>query len=208
MEEYKSNSNKYRNSLAQPAPVNKSELKPVADGHVKEKTFVEKIFSNIVHDSVSDIRRYIVDDVIIPAIVDGMYNVAIATVETIFGRSASSSLRRASTKSKISYGNMYESSYRDTSRSARSLGSGFDFSKITFSTRPKAEDVLRSMDDILEAGMPVSVADFCKLSNVDDWVYPYENYGWTDLSTTRVVRTLAGDYILTLPKPRPLPKRL
>lgn len=209
MEEYTPNSNKYKNSLANSKPNGKPELKPVAQGHVKDKTFIEKIFYSIVCDSVPDMKKYIIDDVIIPAITDGLYNIAISTVETIFGRSGSSSMRRAGTRSTVSYGDYYSKGNRlvNANRRDRSLSSnagGFDFSNIDFDTRPKAEEVLIKMNDILDSGYTVSVKDFCTLSKVK-CEYPGENYGWIDLSGTKVVRTMYGRYILTLPKPIVLP---
>lgn len=208
MEEYTPNSDKYRTSLETQRPKEKPEIKPVAKGTIRNKTFLEKLLSSFMYGSFDDMKRYIIDDVIIPSITDGLYNIAISTVETIFGRSGGSSrIKKPSTRSKVSYGEYYEREVNRPKRGVESYGSGFDFSNVTFDTRPQAEKVLKQMDELIYNGYYVSVKDFCTLSKVE-WNYPYDNYGWTDLSSAEVVRTLSGYYIITLPKPKVLPKRV
>lgn len=76
------------------------------------------------------------------------------------------------------------------------------FENITLASRADAEEVLDSMNEMLDLYDIVSVADLYDLVGIEGQ-HTDNNYGWTDLSRATVVRTSDG-YLLKLPKPSPI----
>ena len=68
----------------------------------------------------------------------------------------------------------------------------------------QADDVLTELKTLRARYPFVKVADIYDLSNKTPPVTSF-NWGWYDISQARIVRdNRSGDYILQMPKPRPL----
>lgn len=190
MEEFKSNSHKSK-ELAQ------KKVEKVVTGNVrtKKKSDIQKFASIFVPEDVNSVRDYILMDVIVPLIKKAISD----TVEVILYPGGK---KGGSDTSKISYREYYD---RDRRRdySAPRVRSGYDFDDIIFDTRGEAEQVLSSMDDLIDVYGTVSVADLYDLAGITGRNYTDNKYGWTDIRTARVVRVREG-YTLELPRALPL----
>lgn len=190
MEEFKSNSHKSK-ELAQ------KKVEKVVTGNVrtKKKSDIQKFASIFVPEDVNSVKDYILMDVIVPLIKKAISD----TVEVILypgGKKGSSNA------SKISYREYYDRDRRRDYSTSR-VRSGYDFDDIIFDTRGEAEQVLSSMDDLIDVYGTVSVADLYDLAGITGRNYTDNKYGWTDIRTARVVRVREG-YTLELPRALPL----
>ena len=96
MEEYKSNSHKSRE-------LEEKKIEKVITGKVKtkKKSEIQKIVSLFVSDDVTDIKDYILHDVIIPEVKKSILDI----LGMIFGERGG---RRSTSATKVSYGKYYD----------------------------------------------------------------------------------------------------
>ena len=78
----------------------------------------------------------------------------------------------------------------------------FDTDEVIISSLGAAVDVLNQMDDSIAEYQVVSVADFYDLVGLPA-PYTGNNYGWTDLSSAKIVGVRDG-YIIRLPRAVPI----
>lgn len=79
-----------------------------------------------------------------------------------------------------------------------------DYSQYEFHNREDAETVLKNMNDILSEYDCVSVADFKDLVGLT-CNYSDHEYGWTDLSYSKVYASRPGMYSILLPQASKFP---
>jgi hypothetical protein len=72
---------------------------------------------------------------------------------------------------------------------------------ILFETRAEAQEVLNSLNDIIEEYGSASIADFYDLCGVTEQ-YTDHKYGWTNVSKASIESVRGGYFILVLPKAR------
>ena len=102
--------------------------------------------------------------------------------------------------SHISYNKAYDR--RDRSSLDRPRGV-MDFDDLILPTRYEAEEVLRSLDDLIETYRIVSVADMYEAAGIRDFEYTARNYGWKDIRRAEVVHVRNG-YWLKMPNVSPI----
>ena len=200
MEEYVSNSLK---SKEQEKEQEKRVEKPVVQSPVKTRKKGElKKFSDVfISEDASNVKSYILQDVLLPTIKDTISNIIKSSVDMIlFGDSSRSRNDRNSIKP--SYRSYYDDrDRRDSYR--RESHSVYSFDDVVLDTRSDAEEVLNGMLDIIDRYGIVSVADMYDLVGIVG-VYTDNKYGWTDLRTAHVERDRTGGYYIKLPRALPL----
>ena len=104
MEEYKSNSHKSRQNQNDDIP--EKRVEKVVSGSVKskKKNGLQKITNVFVPEDVDDVKSYIFEDIVVPAVKD----IILDAVRAFLGVSGNSRGGRSSTSSKISYRKYYE----------------------------------------------------------------------------------------------------
>lgn len=196
MDEYKSNSHKSRQNQNDDIPEKKVEK--VVSGSVKskKKNGLQKITNVFVPEDVDDVKSYIFEDIVVPAVKD----IILDAVRAFLGVNGTSR-GRSSTSSKVSYRKYYDDRDRRDSAPARTR-TGYDYDDIILETRGEAEDVLERMEELIDMYQLVSVADFYDLVGVSG-NYTDNKYGWTNVRNASVVRVRDG-YMIKLPKALPL----
>lgn len=196
MDEYKSNSHKSRQNQNDDIPEKKVEK--VVSGSVKskKKNGLQKITNVFVPEDVDDVKSYIFEDIVVPAVKD----IILDAVRAFLGVNGTSR-GRSSTSSKISYRKYYDDRDRRDSAPTRTR-IGYDYDDIILETRGEAEDVLERMEELIDMYQLVSVADFYDLVGVSG-NYTDNKYGWTNVRNASVVRVRDG-YMIKLPKALPL----
>lgn len=196
MDEYKSNSHKSRQNQNDDIPEKKVEK--VVSGSVKskKKNGLQKITNVFVPEDVDDVKSYIFEDIVVPAVKD----IILDAVRAFLGVNGTSR-GRSSTSSKISYRKYYDDRDRRDSALTRTR-TGYDYDDIILETRGEAEDVLERMEELIDMYQLVSVADFYDLVGVSG-NYTDNKYGWTNVRNASVVRVRDG-YMIKLPKALPL----
>lgn len=195
MEEYASNSHRSK-QLAKEEP-EKKKVEAVVTGVAKpRKNEVKKLASIFLAEDISNVKSYILMDIVVPAVKDAIEDVIHMLLR------GEGSRKKSTNASKVSYRSYYDrdGDRRDYPKAAKSV---FDYEEILFETRGDAEAVLDAMNDIIKMFGSVSVADFYDLAKIQTSNYTANKYGWTDIYGCKAVRVRDG-YILKLPRPIPL----
>lgn len=190
MEEYVSNSKKSKEQPREEKKVGK-----VVSGKVttKKRGAGSKLADVFISDDASNVKSYIIMDVLIPAAKKAISDIITNGTDMIlYGETGRS---RKSGSSRISYSRYYES---DRDRRAPIRSTRYSFDDVILETRAEAEDVLFNMEELLKEYSIVSVADFYDLVGIEG-NYTDNRYGWTDLHSASVLRDRDG-YRIKLPR--------
>ena len=202
MEDYKPNSYK---SKEQPQPIVEKKVEKVTTGKgvTKKNSGIAKAAGMVFAEDIRSVKRYVIMEVLLPALkrtfLDMVNNGADMLVNGEITRSKSNT-----PGSKVSYRSYYDR--RDDPPRARidsRYGSAYDYDELAFETRGDAERVLATLDEIMDTYKMVKVADLYDASGRTPSSVMF-NYGWTDIHTASVVRTVDGYYMIRLPRALPL----
>lgn len=196
MEDYKSNSHKSKEELK------KKEVGKIVTGEVKtkKKTEVRKFADTFISEDISNVKSYILMDVLIPALKKAISDVVTNGIDMIlYGETGKT--KKSTTASKISYRSYYE---RDNDKDdyISSRRRGYDYDDVILESRGEAEDVLMRMDELIDVYGIVSVGDYYDLVGIQG-DYTSEKYGWTNIRNAQVVRVREG-YMIKLPRALPI----
>ena len=196
MEEYKSNSHKSKDLTQN--ELTKKVVKPIAKATKKKKNALAETF---ISEDASNIKSYILMDVLVPAIKKAVIDIVTDGISMLFYGDTSHGNRRSSTSaSYISY-NRY--SDRDRRDDRTSYGrSRYSYDDIILQSRGEAEEVLDRMCEMIDTYGIVSVADMYDLVGIAT-NYTDNKYGWTNLRNAEPIR-VANGYMLKLPKAGPI----
>ena len=181
--------------------------KKVINGKAKiqKKSEVRKFADSIVSSDASNVKSYILTDVIIPAAKKLIYDIFTDGIDMILYGGRGGNERRRPIGERIDYTRYAKSSDRRTSSERREKRSRavYDYDQIVVPTKGDAEAVLTQMDDLIDRYEIASVADLYEAAGLTPSHTDFK-YGWTDLSGADTIRTRNGEYTFKLPKPLPI----
>lgn len=193
------NSNKFPDRQKD-TQIEKKKVDKVISGNVKtkKKSGLKQLANNMFAEDCESVKSYILMEVLLPTISDGVVDILKKSIDAIFGRKSNKSDSRAS---RVSYRSYYDdaNNRRDYDR-ARTR---YDYNDIIFDTRGEAEEVLERMDELVDTYGNASVADFYDLVGVTG-KYTDNKYGWKDIHTAKIVRVSGDGYMIKLPMVTPL----
>ena len=209
MDDYRPNSKLKKNpegKIEKTKPDNKK-IEKIVSGKVvkKKKSWITKLF---VSENETDLKSYIVDDILIPAgkraisdIADAMGDIVRNTISmALYGEEARPSRRGGA--SRISYRDYYDRRESSSRRESSRRVSGYAYDEVILETRAEAEDVLNRLDELISIYGMASVADLYDLVGISGQ-YTDNKYGWTDTRSATSVRVRDG-YLLKMPRAIPL----
>lgn len=207
LKDYTPNSNKYKSEQqAKKTVESEKKVEKVVKGNitVKKKSEVGKFIDKYIAEDVSNIKTYIISDVIIPTIKNTIWDAFTNSLDMILFGGTGRAKRSNSGSNRPHYVSYDQCSNRDNRSNSNSNSSRnrFDFDDIVFSDRRDAEEVLRQMDALMDTYKLVTVADLYDLVGKTG-EYTDQKYGWTNLRNANWVRARDG-YKLSLPKPLPI----
>jgi len=170
---------------------------------IKKKSAFAKIKELFISEDSDKVGSYILMDVLVPSIKRAIVDIIKSSADMIFGTKGSS----PSPSSKITFGGTPYVNYAYTSSTRKPdpvnvARSQYEVGDFNFETRADAEEVLSSLEAIIEAYGKASVADLCDLVGAP-YEYVANKYGWKNLHDAVAIRTSSG-YSLRLPKSIPL----
>lgn len=189
---------------------NKKEQKnvqPVAKGRLKKKSLGEKFAEVFISSDVSDVKSYVITNVIVPAIKNTIVDIVQNGTEMLFyGDTRASKIRRTGGYGSVSYVSYNKPTSRDNREIVtRSYRSKSDLQCVVLDSRKQAEDVLAEIYDLVKDYQVATVKDLYKLSQIDDGnsVWPLDNYGWVDIDelSKATISDIRDGVLLTMPKP-------
>lgn len=200
MSEYKPNSHK---SKEERESVPDKKVEKIIAGTVKskKKNEIQKFADVFISEDVTNVKSYILLDVLVPAIKKAISDIVTNGIDMIlYGES--NRTKSNSAASKVSYRSYYDGGNGRRDYSAARTKTGYNYDDIILDNRGEAEDVLSRMDELISTYGVVSVADLYDLVGVTG-NYTDNKYGWTDIRSAQVVRVRDG-YLIKLPKALPL----
>ena len=200
--DYKPNSNRYKKEQSN-ALAERKKIEKVVTGKVKtkKKSEISKLKDTFISEDVSNVKSYIVMDVLIPAAKKAISDIVRDGIDMIlYGDTRSG--RSSSGASYVSYRSYSDRDRRDTRRESSRTRVGYDYDDIILESRVEAEEVLRRMDELIETYGIVSVADLYDLVG-KSCNYTDNKYGWINIRNAEPVRVRDG-YLLKMPKAGPI----
>ena len=170
----------------------------------RKKSLRRKLGDVLIAGDLMDIRRYLISDVLIPAVKDTIFELGSRGLDMLLfndGRGYSRHDPKGN-NTYISYNNQYRNTAKTSSRRERRSDEPREYyrddDELIFRDRAKAEKVLRSMMAIWNEYHIVQKADLNDLLD-ETGNFTDTSWGWTDLSSASVDR-VRGGYLLNLPR--------
>ena len=197
MNDYKPNSNRFKEEQKQKAQEKKVEKVVTGKVITRKRSGLSKLADEFISEDAKNIKSYVFGEVLIPAIKKAISDIVTDGIDMIlYGGSKPGSKR--STADRVSYRNYYD---RDNRAPART-NSIYSYEDIILDSRGEAEDVLLRMDELIEAYKVVSVADLKDLVGISG-PYTDNKYGWTNIRNAEIVRVRDG-YMIKMPRVMPI----
>ena len=199
------NSHKSRNEKKTASEMTKPDEKraeKIVHGKVKTKeNGMRKLTDIFISEDVSNVKNYILFDVVVPALKKAIYDLVVGTLDmSLYGGRGSG---KRPTADRVSYRDYNDISRRDNrSYDSTRTNSGYSYDDIVLETRGEAEAVLSRMDEIMEEYNIVRVADLYDLVGVTG-DYTDNNYGWTNIRNAKIVHVRDG-YKIDMPRALPI----
>ena len=197
LEQYKPNSNKYKEEQVANVKKDEKRVEKVVTGKVitKKEGFFTRMFKGLISEDAKDVKSYVFGDVLIPAIKKAISDIVTDGIDIIlYGESRGK--RGRSTADRVSYRNYYDRS--DSYRRPAPSYNDYSYDNIILETRGEAEEVLARMDELMDTYGLVRVADLKDLVGITG-TYTDNKYGWTNIRSAEVVRVRDG---FTIKMPR------
>jgi hypothetical protein len=201
-EQYKPNSDKYRESIKKEEPVEKKVEKVISgSAKSKKKSEFEKMAKLFVAEDLNNLKSYILMGVLVPTIKKSILEILNSSVNALFGNV---NQKGSPTISKISYKDYFERENPQRYMAPlEKVNDGYNYDEIYIESRGDAELVLETLNDTISQYGVVSVADYYDLVGIKTDNYTNNNYGWTNIAAARIIQTRDG-YLIKLPKSLPI----
>lgn len=202
MDDFKPNSHRSKEE-AKEVQMERKKLDKVISGTAKaKKNEIRKFTDVFISEDISNVKTYILMDVLVPAIKKAVSDIVTNGIDMIlYGGNGRST--KKSEASKISYTRYYDQRDEGHRRVDSSTSTRYSFDDIVVPTRGEAEEVISRMDELIESYGVVSVADFYDLVGINDTNYTNNKYGWTNITSAQPIRVSDG-YKIKLPKALPI----
>lgn len=169
---------------------------------VRKKPLTKRIFETFVgEEGIDNVFGYLIHDVLVPAAKNTISEMVQGGIEMmLFGerKSNRNSFTRNGGHTYINYGTFANKQDGRRNIPSRAIAN-YSFGEITFQSRGEAEEVLSNLVDLIMDYGEATVKDLYDYAGIEG-DYTARNYGWMDLSSSRVDRVRDG-YIIILPKP-------
>jgi hypothetical protein len=202
MEDYKPNSHKYNEVKAKEAAEEPRERKVnkviTGEAIVKKKSPLKKIIELFLTEDMDNVMNSLRDDVLIPTIQNGLYDMVVNGVGMLFGIDNKARKSGTTVVPRVTYSKYYDQSKSNSRTSSNNSGTDYTFDDILIPTKGDAENVLSQLVDLTDQYDMASIADFYDLVGIKS-KYTDDAYGWTNLGSASVIRVKDG-YMINLPK--------
>lgn len=205
------NSDKYRREKAaeQTKEIRKVEAKGV---RVKKRGLGTRLIDTFIKEKPEEVRKYVVKEVIVPAIMDTIYDSIMSALGMTFYQKAD---RRRSSGGGSGLGSKFTNYSAISQPSIRkertpayggSKGSLKSFDNLVFDSKGEAEDVRDSMIEALDRYGYLTVLEFYDIAQVTVDNFTDQNWGWKrdSIGQMKILGDSANGYYINLPRCEPL----
>ena len=169
----------------------------------KQKSELSKVASTFIAEDISNVKSYIIWDVLIPAAKNTIRDIIVDSANMFFGGSKN---RKSNNNNynKVSYRSCFSGTENSRPADRTRPIMRYSMLDITVDNRGEAEAVIRQLRDMCSEYGEVSVGDLYDIVGIPNDFTDYK-YGWVNLESAKATRTRDG-YFLDLPKIIPLNK--
>ena len=168
----------------------------------KKRRLFDRFKDTFVKENPKDVRKYILQEILFPAIVDNARDMLIGMFDMTFRGETSARKQKTGVNSlgtRINYGGFF-GERREKMPNYRRSDIAHNFDNIFFENRGDAEQALDLMVEILNGDYKqVTVADFYDIVGITG-EHTDNKYGWKDLSSAQVRGNSRSGYYIDLPK--------
>ncbi len=204
------NSDKYRREKAaeQTREIRKVETKGV---QVKKRKLGSRLIDTFVKEKPEEVGKYIIKEVIVPSIMDTIYDSVMSAIGMTFWQKADR--RRPGGGSSLgskftNYNAISTPSIRKerTPAYGGSKGALKSFDNLVFESKGEAEDVRDSMIEALDRYGYLTVLEFYDIAQVTVDNFTDQNWGWKrdSIGQMKILGDSASGYYINLPRCEPL----
>ena len=197
--DYKPNSYK---SKTESTELPQKKVEKVVTGKVttKKKNGIVKLADVFISEDASNVKNYILMDVLIPAVKKAVSDIVTNGIDMIlYGGNKPGN--KTTNSPYISY-NRFSDKQNDPRSSAPRVRTSYSYEDIVIDSRGEAEEVLTRMDELVATYGFVTVADLYDLVGAT-CNYTDNKYGWTSVRNASVVRVRDG-YVIKMPRAMPI----
>ena len=195
MEDYKPNSHRSKEKQQE------KRVTKVVSGTAKKKrkNDIQKFADVFISEDVSNVKSYVMWDVLIPAIKKAISDIVVNGIDMIlYGESGHT--KRTSNSSRASYQSYYDRGNAQRTANKTPRRNRFDYDSILFNSRDDADAVLTELEELISVYGVASIMDLYSAAGLQ-CDYTYDRYGWSDLRSAEVIRAAREDgYYIRLPK--------
>lgn len=200
MEDYKPNSNRYKEEQKTKLPEKRAEKVVTGKVVTKQKSKFSKMANEFISEDAHSVGAYILKDVVIPAAKKLISDIFTDGIDILlYGESRKGG--RRSTADRVSYSS-YSDRDRVRDRGVAPLSSRYSYDEIVLASRGEAQDVLDRMDELMDSYGLVRVADLYDLVGITG-NYTDNKYGWTNIQSAEIIRVRDG-YMIKMPRAVPI----
>jgi len=202
--------NDYPTNIDMPSAQNNEDVKvsSVITSTPKTKPQTPKgVKGFLIQNDFRDIRDGVINDIIAPKVKDLFYDIIegiVGTIESSFQMMIFGDYRPSTSSRRIGDRVSYNSFSKKQNSPTPSVSSAFICDDLSYESKGDAELVLMAMKEHLRVYPYVTVAQMYEFSNMSQPNWTSNNYGWNDLSGAMVKRNFDGEYIIDLPKAKPI----
>lgn len=199
--DYTPNSHKYK--AEQKTASEKPKVEKVVKGNAKRtKNEVRTIRDTFAPGDMKSIRDCIVMDILVPSAKKVLSEAGRVFIDMLIYGDSGRGRNGSAPYDKVSYNN-YGSYSSNGNNNASRVRAVFGYDDVTVPTRYDAEEVIRTLDDIIATYHLVSVATFYEVCGVPDNNYMNHKYGWMSVRNAEIIPVRDG-YKIKMPKAVPL----
>lgn len=166
---------------------------------LRERGPIETIGRSFLSESIETVGRYLVLEVIIPALKNAVSDVVTTGIDMLlFGESRKSSGKKSTGFGVINYTNFSQARRPERDDIPFRINPK-RYEDIVMPSKEDAENVLNMMADVIEEYGAISLADLYEMVGFNS-DYTDQRYGWTDIGKT-VIRRVREGYLLEFPSP-------
>ena len=164
---------------------------------VRKKSRGRKFMEAFVDEDAGNLKDYLIFDLLIPALKDGIANGTKALIDMIFYGKSSRPGNGPRNTTYVSYSSY--SNNRQSNTNSRESRRNVEYDEIIFPSRVEAEHVLDTMIGITEQYGQATIRDYYDCCNVTSRGYTDEYFGWMDLRDAKIQRRYNG-WTIVLPR--------
>lgn len=181
----------------------KEKVKPVVEKGVavlQKESLCQKVKKMFIPSDVQDVKTYVVEQILIPGVKDGILSV----IELMFyGRTSrrigSGPLTQARTNYSYISSNGQKIGQAQTPQVSQKDRAIHNFKNVVYPTYQDAEDVISTLIDLVDRYGQATVADFYDASGIEaDWAS--DNWGWRSFNKLESRKVREG-YVIDMTQP-------